>query len=84
MTHTISTSQASAPNPGGRLWLTVGEFSRLTGMSRGAVYQRIRRGTIPTKRLGRTHFISAGYAATLDHPNRGQSVHYIDVKGGEQ
>lgn len=46
---------ANAPNPGleDRLTITVDEAARLLGISRGAAYEAVRAGAIPTLRIGR-------------------------------
>ena len=46
-------SAASSSSPDGTLSVSVGEAAKVLGISRYSVYEAVRRGQIPTVRLGR-------------------------------
>ncbi len=46
-------------------YMTIPEFARLLGISRVAVYRRVKKGQIPAVKVGRKYMIPAGQVADI-------------------
>lgn len=55
MSHTIDTPQVTRSTPYSALpeWLTADDVAAYLGISRNATYEYLRRGDIPSRRIGR-------------------------------
>ena len=61
-------------------YLTIPELAKLLGVSRIAIYQRVRKGEIPAARIGRTYVITdEAIANVLGKETTGARKKMIDV-----
>ena len=59
------TTKPAQPQPADRLTYTVGEAAELLGISRNSAYEAVRKGELPTIRIGRRILVPRSRLADL-------------------